>query len=701
MKKWLSLVLCIFILTGAVSALGEGPEFCSGLKEWADAFDPSANDYLGTFYLQEDPIGRGVLRADESITELNLQLPLPPKADDQQDYADLAVIQYADNGLAVSALVQTWLVDIDSILAWLRQDQSYDLKALENDLLLIRSMTLKAILNLLQPDVTVNKENGALLIRIAVTEKDIAARMPAFLDSLTPNEKEVDKLLLKASSFLITIQPDFPLSLAALKEYWAAKASDESRPVPPFALEAEAVVTLPSGDTPLQIGLSGFMYLREDFTQFSMEYLPGEGNSFILSGNLNGNFGEQVFDHDLIVQKQSRSLEATLSQSDKSHQLLELRSFWDKNWVYASLARTEGSLCEQIDLNASRQPDTGDVSFNLEKISYNPLDPTEETVSKNIISLNASVQRGGTTGVLTVLEDATVRFTLTGGKLYYRGNLQIAKGNDVIDLDAWILSEGNRSWRYRVTTMANHGERYLLSGTVNPSHLDLSLQPALGKDVLTMSLDTESESGLRTITGNLNADTSIGNIAANGTLQLKDGLPVFLNGAAYITGNESEEVYTLAWMPGKLSFVDNANHYELTRTEDRKSKISYVLVRNKQVTLGSFSAEISQDNAITAAVYEGENSNPIASFNLIPCPAKSPEVSVEPEGIGSFTGQVTEDGTISGTLSAPESPEAEPRIIPLDTTNAIRINLNAFLQLLYGSVSEAPQAEIPEAFPLP
>ena len=658
MKKWLTLVLCVFMLTGAVSALGEGSEFYSGLREWAGVFDPSANDYLGTFSLQEDPIGRGVLRADESATELKLQLPLSKNADGQQEYADLAVIQYADNGLAISALGQTWLVDIDSILTWLRQDQRYDLTALENDLLLIRSIALKAVLNLLQPDVTVNKENGALLIRIAATEKDIVSRMPAFLDSLTPNEKEVDKLLLKASCFLITIHPDFPLSLAAIKEYWADKASDDSWAVPSFALEAEAVVTLPSGETPLQIGLSGFMSLQDNFSQFSMEYLPGEENSFILSCNLNGNLGEQAFDHDLFVQKQSGSLEATLSLSEKAHQLLELRSFWDKNWVYASLARTEGSLCEEIDLSASRQQDTGDVSVNLEKISYNPLDPTEETVSKNILSLNASVQRGGTTGVLTVLEDVTVRFTLSGGKLYYRGNLQIVHDNDVVDLDAWLLSEGNRSWRYRVTTRINNGERYLLFGTVNPSHLDLSLQPPFGRNVMSMSLDIESENGLHTISGNLNADTSIGNIAANGNLQLKDRVPVFLNGAAYITGSDAEGVYTLAWMPGKLSFVDNANHYELTRTEDRKSKIAYVLVRNKLVTLGSFSAEIGQDNAIAAAVYEGESSYPIASFTLIPCPAESQEVSVEPEGIGSFTGQVTEDGNVSGTVSAPESPKA-------------------------------------------
>ena len=697
MKKWLSLVLCLMMLCSATMALGEAPAIFSGLKDWAGSLDPKTYDYTAVLSLDGNPVQRDILHADDKITEGIIQLPLTKEEGQDQEYSDFATLQYSENGLAVSAMGQTWLIDVNSILAWIQQYRTSTPEDLRKDQASVKALAIKAALNLLQPAVTVNPENGAFLVKVDVTEKDIAERIPAFLESLSSDEQLVDQLLLRYAPSIIQIFPNFPLSLSAMKAYWEEKTSNGYE-LPSFQLEAEAAVIKPSEGHPFQVGLTGNLALAGNCVNYSFEFLPGDTEkNFIASGCVNGTWNGQRFDYDLFSQKQDCRMEATLSLSDSSFRILELTSSWEQNYLYASLICTENHISKAFHLNASNDESTGDINASLVYCTTNDEHPEEDFKSQDLFNLTASKQAHGIMGTVTLLDDMNIRFTLTAGNLYYHASAQIQKDIANAELDAWLFSQGNRSYRYRAEIKTDGDNRSLISGSFSPEHLDISVKPVLGEEILNLNLDASKNDEGYTLSGVLNANTASGNVTGNAVLNLNQNkCPSFLNGEVYVTGGEADQVYTLSWMPGYASIVNNASHYELTRTEDSADKLAYVLIRNKTVTVGSFTAEIGEDGSFHMVLCRDQESAPVLEYTITPSLYEEPAAG--PETIGTFTGTYTEDGDVSGTLSAPVPGEEEPKIKPLDVENAVMINLNAFLRMLYPSRMDV--SSVSSVFPM-
>jgi hypothetical protein len=387
-------------------------------------------------------------------------------------------------------------------------------------------------------------------------------------------------------------------------------------------------------------------------------------------------------------------MEATLSLSDSSFRILELTSSWEQNYLYASLICTENHISKAFHLNASNDESTGDINASLVYCTTNDEHPEEDFKSQNLFNLTASKQAHGIMGTVTLLDDMNIRFTLTAGNLYYHANAQIQKDIANAELDAWLFSQGNRSYRYRAEIKTDGDNRSLISGSFSPEHLDISVKPVLGEEILNLNLDASKNDEGYTLSGVLNANTASGNVTGNAVLNLNQNkCPSFLNGEVYVTGGEADQVYTLSWMPGYASIVNNASHYELTRTEDSADKLAYVLIRNKTVTVGSFAAEIGEDGSFHMALCRDQESAPVLEYTITPSLYEEPAAG--PETIGTFTGTYTEDGDVTGTLSAPVPGEEEPKIKPLDVENAVMINLNAFLRMLYPS-----RMDVSSVFPM-
>ncbi len=657
MKKWMSLLLALVMLCPAFPAFGESSAFCAGARQWIAELDPRSNDYTATLSLLGETLGRSILRADEGMTELRIQLPGEPAEEGGEPaFMDAALLQRSEEGLAVQIGDLVYQVDIDDILALLKRNREISPASVREDAASIKALALKAVMGLLQPEITAHPESGAKLIRISVTEKELAERMPAFLDSLSVDEATVNDLLLRYSAAICSVFPDFPLSLTKLREAWDRFSADGGAALPAISLKAEATVQLPLGGKPLQAGATGCLAVNDHFANFSLAILPSQQRGRIISGNVNGVFLGAAFDPALFIRRLPGRLEAVLSLNGNDAAVWELNAQKESDSLDVVLSRTAGYSTEALHLACVYPDQDGDLSCILESSSLDLRSPGSEPSVRTLLSLSATLEAQGVFGVLRIADSQSIRFSLAGGDLYHHIQLSYSDGFSLTDADIWLFSQGNNSWRYRVEIHGDsrwaRADRMLISGTFSPDHLDLTVSPLLGDPILTAVADLAKDEGGLSLSASLDANLAAGKLVMNGMLSTNAGrVPVFLDAEAYLTvSSGSVSVYRLSWEPGKLSFVDNANFYELIRTEGTASTLTYELTRNRTVPIYSFVSVIGEDGTLSAALSADGSESPVAEL------------------------------TVSAAPSEASSPDA-PKITPIDTSRAVQFGLNTFLRI--------------------
>ena len=548
--------------------------------------------------------------------------------------------------------------------------------------------------------------------------------MPAFLESLSGNEAAVDALLMKYSNYICAVIPNFPLSVAGLKEAWKVRAENPDWVMPSITLEADGAAMLASETSKLQFGIAGNLAIMNDKADFSLEYLPGQDNCFVLSGCVNGTCNGEAFDHDIFMQKKPTQLEATLSINGKVQEIVSVDATIVENYISITLTDDAEGKKNSIYLTGSFDDSTKDLVGYLSYSSSDSAKPEADPEYKDLLYLTATVQEQGIMGTLFIEDSANIRFTLTNGKLYYRGQFLYTDASASADIDAWVFPQGNKSFRYRVETKVGAkgqtaADKYLISGTLNPNHLDLNVAPVLGESIFKMDVTrTVAEDG-QSVTGTMETALLGQTVTARGDLKVDTAkFPTFFDGEVKVagTGMLPEGVYTMSYLPGRLTLMDNTNFYELTRTEDTAEKLAYVLTRNRISVLGSGCSAL-ENGGYAAAVTFGENETPdmMITIEAIPYTAPVRETPEAPVVIGQFEGTYDENGNVVGTViqpivekTVPEEPAPELKITPIDTANAVKINANTVISWMMGETPEDLLSQVesgaealPETLPLP
>lgn len=706
-------------------ALAEAPAHLEALYNWSSQMDPEANDYVTTFSVGGAPVSRSILRSGNGITELKLEAAATSGEEGKEpEFAEVGLFQYSENGLAVQFNGQTYLVDVDSILAYALRSQDFSVEALKNDYALVKSLAVNAALTLLQPEVTVNPDNGSLLFRIAVTEKELAERMPAFLESLSGNEAAVDALLMKYSNYICAAIPNFPLSVAGLKEAWQVRAENPDWVMPSITLEAEGAAMLASETSKMQFGITGNLAIMNDQANFSLEYLPGQDKCFVLSGCVNGTCNGEAFDNDIFMQKKPTQLEATVSINGKTQEIVSVDATMVENYLSITLSDDKDGKKDSVFLTGSFDDSTKDLVGYLSYSSSDAAKPEADPEYKDLLYLTATVQEQGIMGTLFIEDSANIRFTLTNGKLYYRGQFLYTDASASADVDAWIFPQGGKTFRYRVETKVGakgqpNVDKYLISGALDPNHLDVNVAPVLGESIFKMDVTRTIEENGQSVTGTLETSIWGQTVSAKGDLKVDTAkFPTFFDGEIRVagTGLMPEGIYTMSYVPGKLTVMDNANFYELTRSEDTAEKLAYVLTRNRISVLGSgFSALENGSYIASVTIGEKETTDCVITIEAVPYTPVVRETPEAPVVIGQFEGTYDENGNVVGTVIQPivektvvEEPAPEQKITPINTANAVKINANTIIKWMMGESPESILSQVesgaealPEELPLP
>jgi len=689
MRKILSLVLALALLCSASLALAEAPAFCSAVKEWSQATDLNANDYVTTFYASGKPVSRSTLRGADGIREIKLE---NAGQGEDAEFTETAIIQYSEKGITIQAQDKVIVVDVNSILNWIRCNSKYTPEMMKEDKKLVRDLAVKAAMTLLQPTMTVNPETSALQLRIDVTEKELKERFPAFLDSLTADEASVNALLMRYSGLVCSVFPSCPLTLDELKALWQKYSENPDWVMPAIRLEADMAVLPASEAGKLQIGLAGNLSVTGDQISFSMEYLPGKNLGYALSGNVNGTVKGKPVDVDLFAQKKDNQMQATLSVLGTEQVIYGVDANWTESSQSVTMSQQIGTQRKYVSLNGYYDKAEGDLNGTVTYSAYDDAHPEEEAVYMDLVQLTATVQDQGIMGTAIFPQNRSVRFTLTNGKLYYRGQFLYTDETGNTQVDAWVFPQGNKTWRYRVEALKD-AKRYLISGTASRDHFDLTAAPVLQDPVLTLSVDHAPAEDHHGVTASLCLAQPGKSINFSGEMKVDaQKCPIFVDAVLTTEGNNNifpSGVYKLSYVPGQLTYIDNSNFYELIRTEDTQEKLAYVLTRNKVSVMGSFASTLNAEEGLKACLFLGEKETPDYAITMEAVPYEAPvrEVVETPTVIGRFEGEYTADGQVVGTLTETEpvpAPEPEPvvKIVPIETENAQIIDARTLIRLL-------------------